>query len=365
MPAVQRAVIAGAGISGLATALALHRRGLEAVVLERAPALHEIGAGIALWPNATRALRALGALEDVARRSGPAERVRILDSQGRTLLRFTTSRPDAPSLCVRRRDLVRVLEAALPAGTVRYDSGLRTAAATAGGVRVETATGDLEADVLIGADGLRSRVRTLLVEDVAPVSQRCVAWRGVTTWPDLEGDAVEMWGDGLRFGLFRLDGEAAYWYALATRDQDDPAAPDEPERLFRGWAPFVLETVWRCVGKVAVHHVFDRPRGRWVSGPVVLVGDAAHGMTPDLGQGGAQGLEDAVALARHLDQASSVEAALDGYRRERSRRAAWLQRQSRIAGRLGQLGGSAGRLRNAVAQVTPSRAFEAGFTAAF
>jgi 2-polyprenyl-6-methoxyphenol hydroxylase-like FAD-dependent oxidoreductase len=184
----------------------------------------------------------------------------------------------------------------------------------------------------------------------------------------MESDAVEMWGDGLRFGLFRLDRERAYWYALATRD---PVAPlgtsdrDELARLFADWTPRVLKVVNATCGPIARHDVFDRPpSSRWVSGRVALVGDAAHGMTPDLGQGGALGLEDAVALAEHCSGAD-LEVALARYEQERRGRARWIQRQSRFAGRLGQLSGVAGRLRNRAARATPSRLFEAAFTAAF
>lgn len=370
MAAVARVAVVGGGIAGLATALALHRRGLEAVVLERAPALRELGAGIALWPNATRALRDLGILEAVSLRSGPAESIQIQSPTGHTLLRFSTSRPDAPSICVVRRDLVSVLEAALPSRTVRYGATFNSAAATARGIQVTTSDGDLEVDLLVGADGLRSRVRDSLIENVEPVSQRFVAWRAVSTWPeDVGSDAIEMWGDGRRFGLFRLDHDRAYWYALATEDPGESSSRSdlaELERVFAEWHPRVLKVVGNTEGEIARHDVFDRPPSKqWASGRVVLVGDAAHGMTPDLGQGGAQGLEDAVALSRWLDLEDDLDVALAGYVRERMRRAVWIQRQSRYAGQLGQLSGVAGRVRNAVARATPSRLFEAGFTAAF
>ena len=324
---------------------------------------------MAQW-GATRVLQALGVLEAVAARSGPAESVQIQDAAGHMLLRFSTSRPDAPSICVVRRDLVAALASALPAGTVRYGSAFESAAATADGVLVHTSAGDLEVDLVVGADGLWSRVRDHLVEAVAPVPRRCAAWRAVSEWPDgQESDAVEMWGDGARFGLFRLDRGRAYWYALATLEPG--AAPSRSdrgdlERLFVGWAPHVLEVVRGTRGEIARHDVFDRPPSRrWSSGRVVLVGDAAHGMTPDLGQGGAQGLEDAVALARWLDRGDDLGTALAGYERERQRRTAWIQRQSRLAGWVGQLGGVAGRMRNGWARAAPSRAFGMAFTAAF
>ncbi|MEM0963646.1 MAG: FAD-dependent oxidoreductase, partial [Bacteroidota bacterium] len=112
--------IIGGGIAGLAAAVALRQRGIEATVYEQAPALRELGAGIALWPNATRALRSLGVLDAVAERSGRAEVIHILDASGHALVRFSTARPDVPSLCVRRSHLVAALADALDTDAIRY-----------------------------------------------------------------------------------------------------------------------------------------------------------------------------------------------------------------------------------------------------
>ena len=367
-----RVAVAGGGIAGLATALALRQRGIVATVYERAPALREVGAGIALWPNATRALARLGVLDEVAARSGRAEAVRILNPAGETLLRFSTARPDAPSLCVRRRDLVGVLADALGSEAIHYGSTISEAESRSGGVRVVRENGAvMEADVLVAADGIRSRLRETCVASNPPVYQGYTAWRGLGPRPhDLTGDAFEAWGDGLRFGLFSLDGGQCYWYALASRppgqqDTDDPHT--ELSHLFVDWHPRVRRVIAATSrGDVARHDVVGLRRSRpWVAGRVVLVGDAAHGMTPDLGQGGAFALEDAVALAAHLGAEVDVVTALRGYEHERRRRAASVRRRSQASGWLGQLGGRAGRVRNRVARLTPPPLFESAFTAPF
>ncbi len=365
-----RVAVVGAGIAGLAAAVALRQRGVEAVVYERAPALRELGAGIALWPNATRALRDLGVLDAVAGVSGPAETVHVADPSGHPLVRFSAARPDAPSLCVRRRDLVAALGAALPTDVIRYCKRFVSAEIRAGAVGLRFADGTrAEADVLVGADGLRSRVRNTLVQHVEPTARGYTAWRGVAPHPgDLGADAVEAWGDRQRFGLFGLGEGLVYWYALASRPPGDRSPLDLGSLAdrFSDWHPRVAATIRATDPAEATRHdVFDRPRGRWRRGRVALVGDAAHGMTPALGQGGAQGLEDGVALGRLLANGGTLDAALAAFVRERRRRAVEIAWRSRASARLGQLGGRAGRVRNAAARAMPDRLFEAAFTAAF
>ncbi|MEM0963716.1 MAG: FAD-dependent monooxygenase, partial [Bacteroidota bacterium] len=137
--------------------------------------------------------------------------------------------------------------------------------------------------------------------------------------------------------------------------------------LYRDWHPRVASVIDATdPDEITRHDVYDRPLAqRWVSGRVAVVGDAAHAMTPALGQGGAQALEDAVALARHLVSEQPAGATLLAFERDRKRRASSVAWLSRTSARLGQLGGRMARVRNAVARATPSRLFEAGFTLPF
>jgi len=375
MAAVRRVAIVGGGIAGLASAIALRQRGIEATVYEQAPALREVGAGIALWPNATRALRQLDVLDAVAARSGRAESVWIVRPDGRPLIQFSTARPDVPSLCIHRADLVGVLADALPPDAIQYGNAVELVTVDADEVQLHLANGlAISADLVVGADGIRSRVRDGCVEQVRPRYQGYTAWRAVTQMPPTRPpcDAFEAWGDGCRFGLFTLNDDRAYWYALATRIEGERRASPDAEKadvlaMVEGWHPCIREAVQSTApGAIARHDVYDRPPARrWYADRVVLAGDAAHGMTPDIGQGGAQALEDAVALGDALSSTESLADGLAAYARARARRAAWVASVSRGSARFGQLSGWAARARSRVAAATPARWFETGFTSPF
>ncbi len=365
------ALVIGGGIAGLAATLALRQAGIEAVVCERVTALREVGAGISLWPNATRVLGRLGVLGCLEARAGAIRAVSVKTPAGRTLLRVRAGGYGAPALCAHRADLLGALRAALPESAVRL--GKTFVGAEDDGDRVRACFADgsaAEAEILVGAHGLRSRVRAALFGDDPPIYRGYTIWRGIGPLPPSlgPGAAFETWGDGRRFGLFDTGGGRAYWYATHNRPEgENDAGPEarkaELLRLFGRWHAPVPEAVETTpAGAILRDDAYDRPPTQpWHRGRIVLVGDAAHPMTPNLGQGGCMAIEDAPALARCLAEAPAPEAAFAAFERARYRRTAWIARQSLWAGWIGQLGGRAARARNAVGRTYPSLLFERVF----
>ncbi|MFJ2738344.1 FAD-dependent oxidoreductase [Streptomyces sp. NPDC087440] len=363
------ATIVGGGIGGLATALALHRRGWRVEVLERAPEFTEIGAGISLWPNALHALAALG-LADAVRALGAVEATGgVRDLRGRWLSRTDNAevarRFGHPLLVLHRADLLRVLAEALPADCLRPGTEVTAIRDPEHRPVVEHRAGVSRPDLVVGADGLRSAVRrTLWPTAAGPRYAGYTAWRTVTgplAGPPAEGAAT--WGRGERFGFTALPGGRMYCFATATVPEGGGSPGSSPYaellRRFGSW-PDPIPALLAAVPADAVlrHDLYDLPPlPSFVRGRVALVGDAAHAMTPNLGQGACQALEDAVTLAHCLDGGGDAARGLRAYDLVRRPRAQAVARRSARLGTIGQLSWPpAVLLRDTAARLTPMRA---------
>jgi 2-polyprenyl-6-methoxyphenol hydroxylase-like FAD-dependent oxidoreductase len=322
--------IVGGGIGGLTAAVTLHQMGFAVRVFERAPVLREVGAGLGLLSNAMRVLDAIG-LAGRARQLGHAFRsVSLANTAGRLLSDLPLDQvvpPDAPPSClIHRADLHRLLLNALPEGVVQTDARCTGFTQDADGVMLhfEDRT-DEHADVLIGADGLYSVVRHALW-GAAPVryaGQTC--YRGIAHLELNNPSAIcEIYGPGRRGCAASIGHGRVYWWAALNApagERDEPARRKEMLlEAFRDW-PFQLPDAIAATdpARILRNDLLDRPPlKRWSRGRVTLLGDAAHPMQPNLGQGACTALEDAYvlacALSRHRDD---PEAALRIYERIR------------------------------------------------
>ncbi|MBH0780292.1 FAD-dependent oxidoreductase [Nocardia bovistercoris] len=329
------AVIVGGGIGGLATAIALSRRGWDVEVLERSPRLTALGAGLSLWSNALRALDALGVGAQVRARAREEVGAGIRDSRGRRLARSDMAAVRARyglPIVIHRADLLDILRAALPESAVR--TGISVTEVCTDGVVTHSGSRET-ADLVVGADGIRSVVRRAVCGHIEPVYAGYTAWRTVLTPREPLLDMGESWGRGERFGFTPLPDGRVYAFACANMPPDaEIDGPSELRRRFGHWhnpIPSLLDAIDPAA--LLRHDIYDLPRlDTYVRGRVALVGDAAHAMTPNLGQGACQALEDAVVLARHADEPD-----LTDYDRERRPRARMIADRSARIGQVAQL----------------------------
>jgi 2-polyprenyl-6-methoxyphenol hydroxylase-like FAD-dependent oxidoreductase len=341
-----KALIAGAGIAGLAAGIALRQAGMDVEVFERSRELREIGAGLMIWPNGTRSLKAL----DVEVTALTVQRISFCNWRGRQLMEAPVDsiakRYGSDVAFVHRADLQAALVSSLGMDHVSLGSaavGFEDRAQMVVKLHDGTVrTGDL----LVGADGLRSVVRRQLIGDGDPVYLGSTIWRGIVGGDEIalpQALGVNWVGRGSEFLAFHLSDDRIYWAGVTKepageRPRDGGHKVDLLQR-FGSWAEPVPALI-TATDETAIlrNDMYDRPPARqWSRGRVTLVGDAAHPMTPNSGQGACQALEDAVALGKSVKRASDLSEAFRLYERQRLRRANRVVTMSRQATRSVQI----------------------------
>ncbi|MFI6485543.1 FAD-dependent monooxygenase [Nonomuraea sp. NPDC050663] len=325
------AAIVGAGIGGLATAIGLRRHGWQVTVLERWPRIHPEGTALGMRPDAQAALAELGLLDELRRRTVPYRDAHIRTPTGRRIARLPLERIEqkggSPVLMLSRPSLMTMLLDALGENVVRTGTDIT----------------DLRAlrddhDLVVGADGLRSMVRTSSFGTTTePAYSGIVAWRGVAGFtPPSYG---ETWGAGQVFGITPQEPGSTNWYAAVATEEGREETLDELRARFTGWHDPITRILAEADERsVLRHEIYDlSPHLRsFVTGNVALVGDAAHAMTPSLGQGACQALLDAAALTDCLGSGRDVATALreyDARRRKPSQRIVTMSRwMTKLAG---------------------------------
>lgn len=351
-----KVIISGAGIGGLTTALCLVHFGHEVVVLERSSALHEVGTGIQISPNAMKVFKALNMDNDLLEPGfcPPALEVRMGVS-GRDLCRipladYAVKRWGSPYLTIHRADYISMLEKTLHArspDSLQYGKKVVGYRQSDDRVIVNVLDDSVrEGDVLIAADGIHSPIRSQMLGTDKPVFTGNVAWRTVVPVDKLGEDALRpvtcVWmGKRRHCATYPVRGGTwANLVAVVERDDwqteswTEQGSVDEALADFDGWHPTITRMISES-DRLFRWALFDRaPLPSWIDGRVALLGDAAHPMLPFLAQGANMAVEDAWVIAQKLSTMTHVEAALDSYQRKRFGRTGKVQARSRRNARI-------------------------------
>ncbi|GAA5179045.1 FAD-dependent monooxygenase [Rugosimonospora acidiphila] len=357
------AVVIGAGPAGLATAIALRGAGFDPVVYERQARLSAEGGGLTLWPNGLAALASIGADREVRERALPSPGTAMRAANGRTLYEMSAADMERVGGCgvaMHRGELVAALAGRLGSDAIRFGATCVDVRSDASGATVGFEGGErVRATLVVGADGIRSQVRT------ACGLGRPLRYGGSTVWraavryrlPELPG--LLTLGGPNQFGIWRLPGDRVYWFASVPappgRYRSGQSRP--PEEFARWHDPIGALLDATPTDEIIVTDVYDSgPLSSWSADRVVLVGDAAHPSLPHMGQGTSQAFEDAAVLADRLAAGSDISAALRGYHERRRDRARSAWAQARMLARVGAWrGGFSCWLRERMMAAAPAR----------
>jgi 2-polyprenyl-6-methoxyphenol hydroxylase-like FAD-dependent oxidoreductase len=364
-----RFAIIGGGIGGLTLAIAMHRKGIKANVYEAAPKWKPIGAGLGLAGNAMKAFAEIGMDREILKVSQVLRKVSILSSKGTRLMvtdseKISRTYGVVNNFAVHRAELHNLLLRQLPPECVHLDKAL--ASIDPGDDRINLGFRDgtqVEADYVIAADGIHSVVRKHFQPNLTPRYAGYTAWRAIVD--DIpEGFDItqtsESWGNGERFGIVPLKGNKIYWFACVNaRPNDEIMRSLTPNDLltFFGDFHFPIPQLLRSTKRENLiwNDIIDLPPlDQFAFGNVVLIGDAAHATTPNMGQGACMAIEDAVVLANCIEAMADPREAFKRFEEMRLERTARVVRDSWQIGKVAQIKNPVlSRLRNIALKLAP------------
>jgi 2-polyprenyl-6-methoxyphenol hydroxylase-like FAD-dependent oxidoreductase len=309
--------IIGAGIGGLTLALLLQRKHFNFTLFESASQLKPVGSGIILAYNAMNIFKELHLLDKLQKEGNRISYLKITDPQLNTLSVIDVSvfeqKYKVPTVAIQRGELHKILSAEIDLKNIMFSKRLSRV------YKKESNAYELEFEdqskqnshTIIGADGIHSVVRDQVFGKGILRRPGQICWRGVTTFnlPEkYHNELNEAWGKGKRFGFVKVSENKVYWYALVN-DKNKKILFEDVKELFENFHPVVMEIIHSTAKeKIIMTEIMDlRPIPRWQNGNVYLLGDAAHAMTPNLGQGACQAIEDAYLLGNLFNKNKGVD----------------------------------------------------------
>lgn len=340
--------ITGGGIAGLCAAIVLQRAGIPYTVYEAAPEIKPVGAGIALAANAMKALAVLDMEPAIMAKGRLLDAFTIKDSKGRIIShvdsRSVRERYGADNFTIHRADLHQVLLSFIDQRKLQTNKRCRRAEQHEGKVVLHFTDGTrAEADHLLVCDGIRSPVREQLLPGALPRYAGYTCWRAVIDFPGPRlTEVTETWGTRGRFGIAPLTGNEVYWFAcLNTAEGNEAMKKYQIADLLRHFGDFhtpVPELLAHTRNDQLIHgDIYDLvPLKKFAYGNILLMGDAAHATTPNMGQGACQAIEDAVVLGLVLKQYGVSEMAFEAFEKRRLQRTRMVTERSRTIGSIAQ-----------------------------
>jgi 2-polyprenyl-6-methoxyphenol hydroxylase-like FAD-dependent oxidoreductase len=354
---MKKVLIVGGGIAGLSAAIQLEKRGYEVEIAEQTKKWETIGAGIVLWPNALKVLQSCTIREDVENRGNILKEFHVSDTNGRQINRFDfRDFPDMKKLyaiAIARTELHDALIGGVKSSKIILGTSIEQIIDKGEKAEVQFTNDTVfEYDFIIGADGIHSKVRSLIFGETKPRYSNHAGWRFITNGLGQSNTACEVWGNGKRFGIVPIKNGKYYCFSTintSSNNQDyKNISISDYRKLYSelGWeTKEILDTLTEDV-KLIYDDLFDFKIKSWHKGNVVLIGDAAHAVTPNLGSGAAMALEDSVCLAEALSRCSNLHSAFEQYFSQRYKRVRFIREASYWFGERGQLTGIFARLRD-------------------
>lgn len=364
--------ILGGGIAGLTAAIALKQMGIEATIFEAAPTIKPVGAGLVLAANAIKAYRRLGIAEKIIAKGQALSTLQILNQRGKVLTSADaiaiSKKYDLHNFAIHRAALHETLLAELdPKQLIVNKKAIGFKRLADEKVIISFADGSTYiTDYLIVADGIHSAIRQQLLPESTPRYSGYTCWRAVIDNPGLQlNTATETWGKGSRFGIVPLAGDKIYWFACMNAPQNDPINRTmkvaDLQQLFQDFH-HPVPTILKNTKDTALiwNDIIDlKPISQFAFGNVILIGDAAHATTPNLGQGACQAIEDAIILADELKKHNTPSAAFAAFEKRRIPRTHYVVNTSWSMGKIAQWSHPfLVALRNALFKLLPERVNE-------